>query len=404
MTKLHITAAAVILSAVMLLGGCSGQSGDHGSDASPDTQNSTSSIESSETESGANAAFKSSENSDPESPENPDTPQEYHGDGFISYVPVVSAVDVLDIRPIEKLPEIPHEIGGYPASMLKLIKPFDTIYALMVVREHGDRTSEGRELEFGVYNFTDQTYTTLFKTDDYGGYGFNCSYSKGQLFFSTLDDSWAYIWIKFNSDQDISKFDIVRMGEGLHGGADVVVGEDGLFYFNATVLEPFSEGIYSYDPASGEEKRVVQDGYSPFCYKDQIFYHVGNYRTGVVNTVSGKYAYDSDQITLIDENNILLKEDTLVNDQDGALVYDAVTSKKLFSVEVKADRREHNGDYVNVGFGYSNQLTYDLRENVVIEYDERYEFFQQPEWNDLGFGIIREWEGDGYQYFMVTRK
>lgn len=90
MTKLHITATAVILSALLLLGGCSDKNGDHGAGALLNNNSSDPAVSTD-----GSSGLGDTESAD--SSDNSDTTQMYYGEGFISYVPVVSAVDAFDI-------------------------------------------------------------------------------------------------------------------------------------------------------------------------------------------------------------------------------------------------------------------------------------------------------------------
>lgn len=374
---------AVILAAAML-GGCSVRSS---------AANSESSMLSSESSLSTSSAVGE--------PGKTESSREYYGDGFISYIPVVSAMDVLDIRLIEDAVTIP-EINKKSTVMRCLLELNGTVYALLSLHNYG-KPAAGDALEYGLFNFSDQSYTTIIKAEDYGGFLENCSYSEGYLFFTTGGDS-ACVFLDLNSDLDITKLKTIKVGGGLSDGHFGFVGGDGLFYFEAAVLEPYSRGIYSMDPDSGEIKKIVDDGHQPFRFKDDVFYYVGMFGNKTIKSISGKYAFDEDEVSLIDENNILLLKKAAVNGKAGTLLRNGITGEKLFAVEGDLDRREHNDDFVNIWYDNNGRLTYDISLNVLIEYDERYEHLQKPEWKTMDFGIIRKFSVDHYEYYMVTRK
>lgn len=324
---------------------------------------------------------------------------------YISYVPVISWADAYDIRTIDDI-GIPSVINGHNAMREMFIELNGSVSVLMCLYDP-DRTGMISAIEYGLYDLETRTYSTLIKAEDYGGRLDSAAYSEGYLFFSTADD---YAFVGVELDPGIANPTVIRIGEGLDYGRGCVVGEDGLFYFSACVKGTYSRGLYSFDPNSGETKKLADEGYSPFkCGEEVFYYSYDDNGRQIIRSLGGRYSFNASELAAASPLGIFVKRQKTIDGKGYEVVANLITGDEIFAAAMPNGVRaghERGGYCMNLSGSDEDSggidLTYDIRGNRLIVYDETYTYSYFPEWNSYDCGSVRNF--DNGQYYVFTLK
>ncbi len=304
MTKLHKTAAALLLTAALFMTGCSGKTPepDTSTDGSSDVSGGNSSdINSSDVSGGSQTDPDVSYNSTsdgsgvtiPDEQNRIDTAVNMAREEYNITLPIIPANEALDLVKLD----LPEQINGHSFAIQQLIDD-ETFIVSLFDREGAGGIDRGS----GLYNIKTNEYHAL-KDLPFGGF---CAWNSDYIIYKEYDPDFTmqakddsvklFLYdIAAQKSKLVYTYSFNRETEfyGSHWKNNIIL-KDNKIYFDDIIGEDEDRRVFlfSYDISTGEIEKLKDDAQNPIKYKDTLLYIKTKDGKFEIESLNGKHAFE----------------------------------------------------------------------------------------------------------------